>query len=68
MSKTDLFELQDWLKDIKVPSDHSVRKSFLSIVGLDHYENIWSNIYAYFLRQDEDHGLKDIFIRGLTRI
>ena len=42
--------------------------SIMSITSIDHLENIWSNIYAYYLDETESHGLAAIFLRCLERI
>lgn len=43
-------------------------KTIMSIAGIAHLENIWSNIYAYFLDERESDLLSSVFIRSLERI
>ena len=40
-------------------------ESIMSIAGIEHLENIWSNIYAHFLDDTGAHGLGPAFIRCL---
>ena len=56
----------DKLKDI--PERKQFQKSFLCITGLQHYENAWSNIYAYYCNPQENHGLGDVFVRALEQL
>lgn len=43
-------------------------KSIMSIARIEHLENIWSNIYAYYLDEQESHGLGSLFLKSLERI
>lgn len=43
-------------------------KTIMSIAGITHLENNWSNIYAYYLDERESHGLGALFLKGLERI
>lgn len=43
-------------------------KTMMSIAGISHLENIWSNIYAYYLDERESHGLGALFQKSLERI
>lgn len=40
----------------------------MDISGLPHYENIWSNIYAFFFDVQGEHGLGDLFINSLLEL
>ncbi|WP_282039336.1 PD-(D/E)XK nuclease family protein [Saccharicrinis aurantiacus] len=42
--------------------------TFLGIAKQPHYENVWSNIYAFYFNVDAEHGLKDLFIKSLLQI
>lgn len=64
----ELTGLKRWLDDMFIPSSEKSNIPFLSIAGLDHYENVWSNIYAYFLTEKENHGLGRIFLKALRNI
>ncbi len=39
--------------------------TFLDIAGFPHYENVISNIYAYYLDKDNSHGFDDLFLNAL---
>ncbi len=43
-------------------------RTILDIADMPHYENVISNFYAYFLRPEEDHGLKNLFLDTLQDI
>lgn len=43
-------------------------KTIMSIAGISHLENIWSNLYAYFLDEHESHGLGTLFLKSLEHI
>jgi hypothetical protein len=43
-------------------------KSFLDIAGFPHREKVWSNFYAFFLDQKQEHGLGKLFLSCLIDI
>ena len=53
-----------------IPQDHKIssEESIMSIAGIEHLENIWSNIYAHYLDDTGKHGLGPIFLRCLERL
>ncbi|MCD8529054.1 MAG: PD-(D/E)XK nuclease family protein [Chitinophagales bacterium] len=51
-----------------VPITEIESKNIFDISGFPHYETVWSNLYAYFLKDDEEHGLKDLFLSALLRL
>ncbi len=46
----------------------SVEKNIMSIAGIEHLENIWSNIYSYFLDERASHGLGSVFLKCLEQL
>ena len=40
----------------------------MDITGVTHHENMWSDIYKFFFDENEEHGLKDLFIRSLEQV
>lgn len=48
-----------------IPKPPKRKKTFFDIGGFGHRENIISNFYAYYLDQNEDHGLEDVFLQSL---
>ncbi len=41
------------------------KPSFLDIAQCPHRENVWRNIFAFYLNPKECHGFKDLFLRSL---
>lgn len=61
-----LDELQDFLDTAQIPVFKKKPKTFLEIARQPHYENVISNIYAFYLDPTEEHGLGDLFINSLV--
>ncbi len=40
-------------------------KTFFDVSGFPHYENVISNILAFFFDVNEEHGLKDLWLKSL---
>ncbi len=59
--------LQEFLDTAQIPEFKSTPKTFLEIAKQPHYENVISNIYAFFLDPSEEHGLEDLFINSLIK-
>lgn len=51
-----------------VPITEIETKNIFDLSGFPHYETVWSNLYAYFLKDDEEHGLKDLFLSALLSL
>ena len=65
----EIEQLQKWLRQLnEIPKIKKKKETFLNISGLPHYENVWSNIYAFFFNTQGRHGLKELFINSLTEI
>lgn len=59
--------LQSWLSSLKqIPKKQLRTSTLMDIVGISHLENNWSDIYAYFFNQNENHGLGRLFIDTLN--
>jgi len=61
-------ELIEFFKNINIPKIEKKETTFLEIAGLPHYENVISNIYAFYLNPYEKHKLEDIFISSLLML
>jgi len=61
----NLIELIDFLRNNDIPKIERKETTFLEISGQPHYENVISNIYAFYLNPYEKHNLEDIFISTL---
>ena len=61
--------LSDWLKyQNDLPKKRIHKETLLDIAGIDHLENHWSDIYAYFFNPKASHGLSRLFIDSLQDI
>ncbi|WP_318639798.1 PD-(D/E)XK nuclease family protein [Flavobacterium ardleyense] len=61
-------ELQSFLNENDIPVIRGKPKTFLGIAKQPHYENVVSNIYAFYFNGNEAHRLKDLFIKSLLEI
>lgn len=64
----DLSSLQFFLNQSNIPQLKKSPKTFLGIAKQPHYENVISNIYAFFFSVSEVHGMQDLFITSLLEI
>lgn len=60
--------LQYFLNQNNVPQVKKSPKTFLGISKQPHYENVISNIYAFFFSVSEVHGMQDLFITSLLEL
>ena len=60
----DLDLLDEFLKK-PLPDVPEEVWTFLDIAGFPHYENVISNIYAYYLDQENKHGFGRLFLDAL---
>ena len=61
-------EYDDIVAMIQQASNVSVKekaKTFFDVAGYPHYENVISNILAFFFNTREEHGLKDLWLKSL---
>ncbi|GAA4242828.1 PD-(D/E)XK nuclease family protein [Winogradskyella damuponensis] len=63
--KIDLESLQAFLDKNEIPKIKGKPKTFLGIAKQPHYENVLSNIYAFYFNVNEVHKFKDLFISSL---
>lgn len=64
----NFIELQQFIDNANIPSVNRNPQTFLGISKFPHYENVWSNIYAFFLNVDEEHNFRDLFISSLLEL
>lgn len=63
----NLQELSSWLSRCKdIPPKRLRQRTLLDIVGINHRENSWSDIYAYFFNPKEEHKLDHLFVNALN--
>lgn len=64
----NLEELEAFLHDYDIPKIKVNTKTFLGIAKQPHYENVLSNIYAFYFNTSEEHGLNDLFIKSFVEL
>ena len=64
----DLINLESFLKKSSIPVVKKAPTTFLGISKQPHYENVLSNIYAFFFNIDAEHNLHDLFLQSLLQI
>jgi hypothetical protein len=60
--------LEDFLDYNVIPKIKKRPKTFLGIAKQPHYENVMSNIYAFYFKVEEVHGMQDLFVNSLLEI
>ena len=68
LQNIDLKELESFLDSADIPTIEKAPKTFLGIAKQPHYDNVLSNIYAFYFNPFEEHGLKDLFIRSFEQV
>jgi hypothetical protein len=64
----NLKDLEEFLNHNVIPRIKRRPKTFLSIAKQPHYENVMSNIYAFYFNVHEVHKLKDLFVTSLMEL
>lgn len=64
----DYKELATFLTENEIPRIKRKPKTFLGIAKQPHYENVLSNIYAFFFDVNEVHKLRDLFVKSLLQL
>lgn len=65
MSPDQLHQLLDAFKGLSSPIQDP---TFMEIAGYPHYENVCSNILAFYLQPDAAHGLSDLCLKALLSL
>ena len=60
----DFSVLKEFLNNNEIPFVKQQPKTFLEIARQPHYENVISNIYAFYFDPYEEHGLGHLFINS----
>ena len=63
----DVYQLKIFLESHTIPSVKQQPKTFLEIARQPHYENVISNIYAFYFDPHEEHGLGHLFINAFIK-
>ncbi|MGO4912049.1 PD-(D/E)XK nuclease family protein [Leeuwenhoekiella sp. W20_SRS_FM14] len=61
-------ELQDFLDNTEIPIVQPKPLTFLEIAKQPHYENVLSNIYAFYFDVNGEHGFKELFVSVLVEL
>jgi len=56
------------LNDFKAIPKHKQTKTFMEISGYPHYENVCSNILAFYFDPSNEHQFEDLFLNSLLHI
>ena len=60
----------DWLSDLirSIPETKAIRKNFIAIAGYPKWENVNSNLLAFYLDEKEEHMIGRLFFDSLIDI
>ena len=61
----DIKKLEYFFNKNIIPKKLELPLTFLGISKQPHYENVISNIYAFFLEPEQEHGFDDLFLTSL---
>ena len=61
-------ELKNFINKSTIPEVKAMPKTFLGIAKQPHYENVLSNLYAFYFEVEEEHGLSNLFINSLIDV
>jgi hypothetical protein len=61
-------QLQEFLNSASIPKIKAKPKTFQGIAGQPHYENVLSNLYAFYFDVNEEHGFGDLFIKSFLEL
>ena len=67
MNLHKLYELMEKLKELP-KNDKDTLPTFLEVTGYPHYENVCSNILAFYFNPSNEHGLKDLVLNSLLHL
>ena len=68
MSNLSFTTLMDFITVETIPNKQYYSKTFLEIANQPHYENVISNIYAFYFDSQEEHGLGKLFVDSLIEL
>ncbi|PHR96649.1 MAG: hypothetical protein COA80_08600 [Leeuwenhoekiella sp.] len=60
--------LQEFLDTAEIPIVEPKPLTFLEIAKQPHYENVLSNIYAFYFDVNGEHGFKELFVSALVEL
>lgn len=66
MQEEELIKYREILNKIeKISTKTNISSNIFKICGFPHYEDVCSNILAFFFSSQKEHGLKNLFARAL---
>lgn len=68
MKSIDLESITRFLQETPLPSVGRNKLTFFDITKYPHLENVWSNIYAFFINPNTGHGLNELFLNSIIEI
>lgn len=60
--------LEEFLKDKTIPESIHFQDTFFSATMMQRREDLWTNIYAFFLNKELQHGFEDLFIKSFIEV
>jgi len=60
--------LDEFLKNITIPESIHFQDTFFSATMMQRREDLWTNIYAFFLNKELQHSFEDLFIRSFIEV
>ena len=68
MTDTEFKKRYEELFKEKIPLSKNIRKTFLEIGGVPHFENIISKFYAFYFDKTEEHHFNDLFLKSICKL
>ncbi len=66
--ETSFIELKAFIDNHEIPTIKKRSLTFFDLSKQAHYENAWSNIYAFYFDVHQEHQFKDLFIKSLNEL
>lgn len=60
--------MEKLLKDFQALPKVKQNRTVMQVSGYPHYENVCSNILAFFFDPEEEHGLNDLLLQSLFKV
>lgn len=61
-----IISIEEFIQKVEIPKVKKQTKTFLGIARMPHYENVISNIYSFYFKPEEVHGMKELFLSSLV--
>ena len=67
-NEPELCRLKSLLNSFNLLPHEASQKTYMDVAGYPHYENVVSNVLAFYLDPKEEHGLGDLVLTSLLRV